>query len=81
MSDPLTTDQHVDPVFLQRQVIELQSMLRSILNDAQATCAAANRCTVHRQKLGEARELLEEADNDRVARYMELEAMEEADGN
>ena len=79
MSAPLADDQQVDPIFLQRQIDELQDMLRSILKDARETSSAANRCTVQRQLLGQARELLEEEDNDRIARFMELEALEESD--
>lgn len=69
----------VDVQFLCRHIAELRQMLERIVRGARATSAAANYCLVHRQLLGEARQILDEADNDRVARFMELEAMEEKD--
>lgn len=80
-SQPPIQTEAPDPVFLQRQVAELQDILRRVVTTARSTSAAANCCLVHRQVIGEARQVLDEEENDRIARYMELEAMEEADGN
>lgn len=78
-SEHIPEDPNDDPIFLKRQVSELRTMLTRIVRHARSTSAAANCCLVHRQVIGEARELLDEADNDRIARFMELEAMEEND--
>lgn len=73
------TSNECDVPFLKRHIAELRQTLQRIVDQARSTSAAANCCLVHRQLLGEARQILDEADNDRTARFMELEALEEQD--
>lgn len=77
MSQPTSKD--CDIPFLERHIAELRQVLQRVVDTARFTSAAANCCLVHRQLLGEARQILDEADNDRTARFMELEALEEQD--
>ena len=81
MNVPQSAEEESDPIFLRREVFELRDILARIVNSARSTSAAANGCIVHRQLLGEARQVLDEPDDDRICRFMELEALEESDGN